>query len=48
MSYESENSIASHELIEEVVIKRPILSVDVNLGEGLSEKITVFEGETAL
>jgi hypothetical protein len=26
---------------------RPILSIDVNLGEGLSEKIIVFEGETA-
>jgi hypothetical protein len=23
---------------------RPILSIDVNLGEGLSEKIIVFEG----
>jgi hypothetical protein len=30
------------------VIKRPILSVDVNLGEGICEKLTVFEGETAL
>lgn len=27
--------------------KKPILSVDVNLGEGVSEKIIVCEGETA-
>lgn len=26
---------------------KPILSVDVNLGEGISEKIIVYEGETA-
>ena len=27
--------------------KKPILSVDVNLGEGVVEKIIVFEGESA-
>jgi hypothetical protein len=29
------------------VVKKPILSVDVNLGDGVSDKIMVFEGETA-
>ena len=26
---------------------RPVLSVDVNLGGGIAEKIIVYEGETA-
>lgn len=26
---------------------RPLLSVDVNLGDGLTEKLIVMEGETA-
>lgn len=29
------------------MIRKPVLSVDVNLGEGISEKLMVYEGESA-
>jgi hypothetical protein len=32
---------------ESVVSKVPLLSVDVNLGEGQKEKIIFYEGDTA-
>ena len=47
-SNESEASIQSGEVSEEAVEqRRPMLSIDVNLGEGVSEKLVVYEGESA-
>lgn len=33
--------------ITRITIRKPILSVDVNLGEGVNEKLIVYQGENA-
>jgi hypothetical protein len=48
LNYSGNNSYLIHQSsILKGVVKHPLLYVDVNLGPGKSERIVVYEGDTA-